>query len=37
MSAKTTELVIYIADQLKDNPNYGATLLNKALYYTDLM
>jgi len=37
MSAKTTELVIYIADQLKDNPNYGATSLNKALYYTDLM
>lgn len=37
MSAKTTELIIYIADQLKDNPNYGATLLNKSLYYTDLM
>ena len=37
MSSKTTELIIYIADQFKDNPNYGATLLNKALYYTDLM
>lgn len=37
MSAKTTELIIYIADQLKENPNYGATLLNKSLYYIDLM
>jgi hypothetical protein len=37
MSAKTTELIIYIAEQLKDNPNYGATLLNKSLYYSDLM
>jgi hypothetical protein len=37
MSAKTTELIIYIADQLKDNPNYGAILLNKSLYYSDLM
>lgn len=37
MSAKTTELIIYVADKLKDNPNYGAILLNKSLYYTDLM
>jgi hypothetical protein len=37
MSAKTTELIIYIADQLKDSPNYGAILLNKSLYYSDLM
>ena len=37
MSEKTTELIIYIAEQLKDSPNYGAILLNKSLYYTDLM
>jgi hypothetical protein len=37
MSAKSTELIIYIAEQLKDSPNYGATLLNKTLYYVDLM
>ena len=37
MSVKTTELIIYIADQLKDSPNYGAILLNKSLYYSDLM
>jgi hypothetical protein len=37
MSAKTTELIIYISEQLKDTPNFGATLLNKSLYYIDLM
>lgn len=35
VSQKTKELVIYIAEKLKDNPNYGAVLLNKALYYID--
>lgn len=33
--AKTKELVLYIANALKDQPAYGATLLNKALYYID--
>ena len=37
MSAKTTELILYVADQLKDNPNYGAIQLNKSLYYIDMM
>jgi hypothetical protein len=37
MSDKSTELVIYIAQELKDSPNYGAILLNKSLYYIDLM
>ena len=37
MSEKSTELIIYIAQQLKDTPTFGATLLNKSLYYIDLM
>ena len=37
MSDKTTELIIYIADQTKDVPQFGATHLNKTLYYVDLM
>jgi len=37
MSEKTTELILYVADQLKDNPNYGAIQLNKSLYYIDMM
>lgn len=32
---KTKQLVLYIADRLKDQPGYGATLLNKVLYYVD--
>lgn len=34
-NAKTRELLLYVADRLKDVPNYGATLLNKALYFID--
>lgn len=32
---KTIELIIYIASKLKDKPNYGSTLLGKALYFID--
>ncbi len=32
---KTKELFIYIAERLKDEPSYGATLLNKAFYFID--
>ncbi len=31
------ELLIFIANYLKDKPNYGSTLLNKALYFIDSM
>lgn len=34
-NAKTRELLMYVADRLKDVPNYGATLLNKVLYFID--
>lgn len=34
-NAKTRELLLYVADRLKDVPNYGATLLNKVLYFID--
>ena len=34
-NAKTRELLLYVADRLKDLPNYGATLLNKVLYFID--
>lgn len=34
-SEKTLELIVYIASKLKDKPNYGAILLNKALYHID--
>jgi hypothetical protein len=34
---KTKELIKYIAFKLKDKPNYGSTLLNKALYFIDAM
>ena len=33
--AKTRELVIYVAEKLKECNGYGATLLNKALYFID--
>lgn len=32
---KTRELLVYIANQLQDKPNYGSTLLNKAFYFID--
>jgi hypothetical protein len=32
---KTKELIIYIAVRLAKKPNYGATLLNKVLYFVD--
>ena len=32
---KTIELVVYIASKLNDKPNYGSTLLGKALYFID--
>ncbi|KAA6440270.1 DUF4065 domain-containing protein [Dyadobacter flavalbus] len=35
VTEKTRELLIYIANQLQDKPNYGATLLNKAFYFID--
>jgi hypothetical protein len=34
---KAKELIKYIAFKYKDNPNYGSTLLNKALYFIDGM
>jgi hypothetical protein len=36
-SQKTAELIIYISSKLKDKPNYGSTLLGKALYLIDSM
>lgn len=36
-SKKTTELIIYIANRLKDKPNYGSTLLGKSLCLIDSM
>lgn len=32
---KTKQLVLYIADRMKDEKTYGATVLNKVLYYID--
>lgn len=32
---KTKELLIYVAHRLGHRPNYGSTLLNKALYFID--
>lgn len=32
---KTKELILYVAEFLADKPGYGATLLNKALYFID--
>lgn len=32
---KTKELFVYVANRLKDKPTYGATMLNKALYFID--
>lgn len=33
--ARTSELILYIATKLCSKPNYGSTLLNKALYFID--
>jgi hypothetical protein len=35
--AKTKELMIFLAFRLGEKSNYGATLLNKALYFVDNM
>lgn len=32
---KNEELLLYITSKLKDSPNFGSILLNKALYYID--
>ncbi|HTR31975.1 MAG TPA: Panacea domain-containing protein [Puia sp.] len=32
---RTVELVLYVAEKLSNQPTYGATLLNKALYLID--
>ena len=32
---KFLELVLYIGEQMKDDPNYGATVLNKVLWNAD--
>jgi hypothetical protein len=32
---KTKELFIYISERLKDEPNYGVTLINKDFYFID--
>ncbi|MBL0743238.1 Panacea domain-containing protein [Chryseolinea lacunae] len=32
---KTKELMVYVAHRLGNRSNYGATLLNKALYFID--
>jgi hypothetical protein len=36
-SQRTTELIIYISDKLKNKSNYGSTLLSKALCFIDAM
>jgi hypothetical protein len=32
---KFTELVLYVAQQMRDVPTYGATMLNKVLFFSD--
>lgn len=32
---KDQEAILYIAKKLEEDPNYGATLLNKVLYFAD--
>lgn len=34
---KFAELVLYIADQSVDDPNFGGTKLNKILYFSDVL
>src|SRR5437660_10500981 len=31
------ELILYIADRSKDDPKFGATKLNKILYFSDFV
>lgn len=33
--AKFSELVLYVAEKMKDEKTYGATVLNKVLFYAD--
>lgn len=35
IDSKTQELFIYIIYKLKEKPNFGSTVLNKALYFID--
>ena len=37
LSNKTSELVIYVASQLKNKPNYDAALLGNSLFLVDYM
>jgi len=32
---KNEELILYVASKLKDCPNFGSVMLNKALFYSD--
>lgn len=34
-AAKLKGLILYVADRSRDDPHFGATKLNKILYYTD--
>lgn len=34
---KFQELILYIADRCMDDPNFGAVILNKILFYTDFL
>ena len=34
---KFAELMLYIADQMEDEPWYGATMLNKVLFFSDFL
>lgn len=35
LNNKDSEIILYIAEKLEEDPNYGATLLNKVLYFID--
>lgn len=35
--SRLRELILFIADQCKDDPKFGATKLNKLLYYSDFI
>jgi hypothetical protein len=34
---KLAELILYISERCKDSPTFGATLLNKILFYSDFL
>lgn len=36
-TAKLEELILYIAQQCSDDPNFGATKLNKILFFADFL